>query len=87
MLWVERNLRRSSSRVWGEEGLNAHIFIKIFKYAVYSKTVYLRIFLKVSNEGAVHNRMRAIGELPKSIRKVISCIKEDALREEGLHDL
>jgi hypothetical protein len=28
MLWVERNLRRQSSKVWCEEGLDAHFFIK-----------------------------------------------------------
>lgn len=48
MLWVERNLRRSSSRVWGEGGLNAHkIFYKNFQVCGFYKTVYLRIFIKL----------------------------------------
>ncbi|UQZ85693.1 hypothetical protein SK3146_04982 [Paenibacillus konkukensis] len=47
MLWVNGNLRRQSSRVWREEGLDALHFIKGFKYMVFvPKAVYLRTLLR-----------------------------------------
>lgn len=38
MLWVEIDLRRLSSRVWCEEGLNAPFINKIPSYGVLYKT-------------------------------------------------
>ena len=38
MLWVEIDLRRKSSRVWCEEGLNAPFINKILNYEVLYKT-------------------------------------------------
>ena len=38
MLWVERNLRRKSSKVWCEAGLDAHFNLyKAFMYMVLQK--------------------------------------------------
>jgi hypothetical protein len=47
MLWVEMDLRRQSSKVWCEEGLNALEGIKVFNYTVFSlKGLFSCLFLK-----------------------------------------
>lgn len=46
MLWVERNLRRKSSKVWCEDGLDAHFNVyKAFMYTVLQKNVYIKALL------------------------------------------
>ncbi|BFT75273.1 hypothetical protein PAENIP36_67150 [Paenibacillus sp. P36] len=47
MLWVEIDLRRESSKVWREEGLDALEKNKVFNYTVFfQKAIYLSTLLK-----------------------------------------
>lgn len=47
MLWVEIDLRRESSKVWREEGLDALEKFKVFNYTVFfKKAIYLSTLLK-----------------------------------------
>jgi hypothetical protein len=45
MLWVEIYLRRKSSRVWCEGGLNARFLYKVFIYVLFKKSVKISTLL------------------------------------------
>lgn len=58
MLWVERYLRRLSSRVWSEGGLDAHILLKFLTMGFYQNPI-VKNFNKISKEcKSIHARSR-----------------------------
>jgi hypothetical protein len=58
MLWVEIDLRRQSSKVWCEEGLNALKGIKAFNYTVFfKKGLILKNFIERVNLFVVSSKV------------------------------
>lgn len=72
MLWVEKYLRRKSSRAWCEGGLNAQI-IKMITYNSGNTRIIGNHFISKELKG-----MKEFDQLPKALKKLIRYIKQDA---------
>lgn len=72
MLWVEIYLRRKSSRVWCEGGLNARFLYKVFIYVLFLKSAKISTLLIQYGDVNMKNKDRS----PKTIKNRIKIIQQ-----------
>ncbi|PFH85584.1 hypothetical protein COI44_13240 [Bacillus sp. AFS088145] len=72
MLWVEIYLRRKSSRVWCEGGLNARFLYKVFIYVLFIESIKISTLLLKYGDVNMKNKDTP----PKTLKNKIRFIQQ-----------